>query len=329
VIGGHAQTGVISGTGSGAVKPVGGYAGMLKIGGAGVGRTMFLFAPSPLAELKKALPDATIEFDPGLTPAEAALAARRADLVIAFGIRIEGEGVDGADLSLPWGQDAVIDAVASANPNTIVVLETGNPALMPWRGKVRAIVQAWYPGQAGAQAIAEILTGQVNPSGRLPMTFPESLDQTPRPQLPGLGTAWGTPTTIRYDEGAEVGYRWYAQQGIKPMYPFGHGLGYTLRLRRPRGVRRRHGERHPHGDEHRRTCRRRRAPALSHGRTRWRPDAAPRLRAGRAAAGREPGGHADGRRAPAGPVRHRRGPVADRGGRIRHHPRQVGGRSGP
>jgi len=227
VIGGHTQTGIISGTGSGAVKPVGGYAGMVKIGGTGVGRNMFLFAPSPVAELKKALPHAKIEFDPGLSPAEAALTAKRADLVIAFGIRVEGEGVDSADLSLPWGQDAVIDAVASANPNTIVVLETGNPASMPWRDKVKAIVQAWYPGQAGAQAIAEILTGKVDPSGRLPITFPESLDQTPRPQLPGLGTAWGTPTTIHYDEGAEVGYRWYAKKGIKPMYPFGYGLSYT------------------------------------------------------------------------------------------------------
>jgi len=230
VIGGHAQEGIIAGTGSGAVKPVGGYAGVVKIGGAGVmgaGRNMHLFAPSPLAELEKAFPDATIDFDPGYTPAEAALTARRADIVVAFGIRVEGEGFDNVDLSLPWGQDAVIDAVASANPNTIVVLETGNPASMPWRNKVKAILQAWYPGQAGARAIAEILAGKVNPSGRLPITFPESLEQTPRPELAGLGTPWGTPTTVRYDEGAEVGYRWYAQKDLKPMYPFGHGLGYT------------------------------------------------------------------------------------------------------
>jgi beta-glucosidase len=72
-----------------------------------------------------------------------------------------------------------------------------------------------------------VLTGSVNPSGRLPITFPESLAQTPRPELPGLGTPWGTPITIRYDEGAEVGYRWYAKKGTKPMYPFGHGLSYT------------------------------------------------------------------------------------------------------
>jgi len=98
---------------------------------------------------------------------------------------------------------------------------------MPWRNNVKAIVQAWFPGQAGARAIADVLTGKVNPSGRLPISFPESLAQTPRPELPGLGTPWGTAVTIRYDEGAEVGYRWYAQKNHKPLYPFGHGLSYT------------------------------------------------------------------------------------------------------
>jgi beta-glucosidase len=230
VIGGYAQQGVISGTGSGAVAPVGGFAGVIKVGGAGVMgnmRNVFLFAPSPLEELKKALPDAQIDFDPGYTPAEAALTAKRNDVVIVFAIRVEGEGFDSADLSLPWGQDAVIDAVATANPNTIVVLQTGNPAAMPWRNKIKAILEAWYPGQAGAQAIADVLTGKVNPSGRLPITFPESLAQHPRPDLPGLGTPWGTPVTIEYNEGAEIGYRWFAKKNLRPMYAFGHGLSYT------------------------------------------------------------------------------------------------------
>src|SRR5215472_127753 len=230
VIGGHAQEGVPSGTGSGAVLPVGGYAAVIKIGGSGVmggARNLFLFPSPPFGELQRLLPQAQLEFDPGLTPAEAVLLARRSDVVIAFGIRVEGEGFDGADLTLPWGQDAVIDAVADANPNTIVVLETGNPVSMPWRDKVKAIVQAWYPGQAGGQAIAEVLTGAVNPSGRLPITFPASLGQTPRPELPGLGTPWGTPVTIEYNEGAEVGYRWFAHTGQTPLYPFGHGLSYT------------------------------------------------------------------------------------------------------
>ena len=88
-----------------------------------------------------------------------------------FAVKVEGEGFDSADLSLPWDQDAVIAAVADANPNTVVVLETGNPVAMPWRDAVEAIVQAWYPGQAGGQAIAEVIAGRVNPSGRLPVTF--------------------------------------------------------------------------------------------------------------------------------------------------------------
>jgi beta-glucosidase len=153
--------------------------------------------------------------------------ARRSDVVIVFAIKIDSEGFDDPDLSLPWGQDAVIDAVAEANPNTIVVLETGNPVVMPWRDKAKAIVEAWYPGQAGGQAIAEVLTGAVNPSGRLPITFPADLDQTPRPELPGLGDPWGTQVTIEYDEGAEVGYRWFATTGAEPLYSFGHGISYT------------------------------------------------------------------------------------------------------
>jgi beta-glucosidase len=231
IIGGYAQRGVPTGTGSGAVLPVGGYAGSMPIGGAhglmGNARSLYLLPSSPLEELKKLVPQAQIDFDGAYTPAESAMLAKRVDVVIAFGIRVEGEAFDLPDLSLPWGQDAVIDAVATANPNTIVVLETGNPVSMPWRDKVKAIVQAWYPGQAGGQAIAEILTGHVNPSGRLPITFPADLAQTPRPTLAGIDTPWGTPTTIRYDEGMEVGYRWYARGNQKPLYYFGHGLSYT------------------------------------------------------------------------------------------------------
>jgi beta-glucosidase len=230
VIGGYAELGVPVGTGSSAVTPPGGYAAQVHIGGPGImgsARNLYLLASSPAQELGRLMPEAQIEFDPGMTAAEAALLARRSDVVVVFAIRVEGEGFDLPDLSLPWGQDAVIDAVASANPNTIVVLETGNPVAMPWRAKVRAIVQAWYPGQAGGQAIAEILTGAVSPSGRLPVSFPADLGQTPRPELPGLGTPWGTPTTIDYDEGAEVGYRWFAQQATAPLYAFGHGLTYT------------------------------------------------------------------------------------------------------
>ena len=230
MIGGHAQVGVPTGTGSSAVTPPGGYAEVIQIGGPGgmgVGRNLYLLPSSPLAELRKLLPKAHIEYDPGMSPAEAVMIARRSDLAIVFGIRLEGEGFDNADLSLPWGQDAVIEAVTAANPNTIVVLETGNPVAMPWRDKVKAIVEAWYPGQAGGQAIAEVLSGAVNPSGRLPLTFPADLSQTPRPELSGMGTPWGTAVTVEYIEGAEVGYRWFAKTGETPLYPFGHGLSYT------------------------------------------------------------------------------------------------------
>jgi beta-glucosidase len=230
VIGGFSRLGVPVGTGSSAVTPPGGFVAEIEIGGPGImgsSRNLYLLPSSPQAELGTLLPGAEIDFDPGMTPAESALLARRCDVAIVFAIRVEGEGFDLPDLSLPWGQDAIIDAVASANPNTIVVLETGNPVAMPWRDEVRAVVEAWYPGQAGGRAIAEVLTGAVNPSGRLPITFPADLAQTPRPELPGLGEPWGTPTTIRYDEGAEVGYRWFAAQGARPLYAFGHGLSYT------------------------------------------------------------------------------------------------------
>ena len=230
VIGGYAQLGVPIGCGSSAVVPPGGYAAVIPIGGPGLTaslRNLYLLPSSPLDALRKQFPHAHIEFDPGLSPGEAVLAARRADLAIVFGIRVEGEGFDSADLSLPWGQDTVIAAVAAANANTVVVLETGNPAAMPWRDSVNAIVQAWYPGQAGGQAIAEVISGEVNPSGRLPITFPVDLAQTPRPELPDLGAPVGTSTTIDYSEGADVGYRWFARTGEDPMFAFGHGLSYT------------------------------------------------------------------------------------------------------
>lgn len=230
VIGGYAHLGVPAGYGSSTVVPHGGYAGVVPISGSGLEaglRNLYLLPSSSLQELRNQLPQAQIEFDPGISPAEAAFAAQLADVAIVFAVRAEGEGYDLADLSLPWGQDEMITAVAAVNPNTVVVLETGNPVSMPWRDAVNAVVQAWYPGQAGARAIAEILTGRVNPSGRLPITFPVDLDQTPRPRLPGVGVSWGTASTIEYSEGADVGYRWYASTGHVPMFAFGHGLSYT------------------------------------------------------------------------------------------------------
>ena len=137
------------------------------------------------------------------------------------------EGFDIPNITLPYGQDELIARVAKANPNTIVVLETGNPVAMPWLDNVKAVIAAWYPGQKGAQAIAEIISGKVNPSGRLPIAFPKQAADSPRPELPGLGARQWTPTTITYPEGADAGYRWYARNGITPLFPFGYGLSFT------------------------------------------------------------------------------------------------------
>lgn len=230
VIGEKAQVGVLSGGGSSQGLPPKGWAASDPIGGAGqMGswRIARWFAGAPTDAIAAAAPGAKIEFDPGLYPQAAAAAAARADVAIVFVNKYEVEGFDSPDLALPRGQDAIVAAVAKANPNTIVVLETGNPVAMPWRDEVKAIVAAWYPGQEGAQAIAEVLTGKVNPSGRLPITFPQSVEQLPRTTIPSFGTPENTPVSVAMSEGADVGYRWFARRGLAPMYAFGHGLSYT------------------------------------------------------------------------------------------------------
>jgi beta-glucosidase len=229
VIGGQANVGVLSGGGSALVTPPGGFALSIPYGG-GHGlehlRVARYLPSSPLDELRKALPNARIAYDPGLNGRDAARQARDAEVAIVFVSRLELEGFDSADLSLPLGQDDLIYAVAAANPNTIVVLETGNPVAMPWLDKVKGLVAAWYPGQEGGRAIAEILSGAVNPSGRTPITFPASEAQLPRPEIPSYGTEVER-VDVRLDEGADVGYRWFARKGLKPLFAFGHGLSYT------------------------------------------------------------------------------------------------------
>jgi beta-glucosidase len=230
VIGGYGHLGTLVGGGGSSLMLPKGTVMDVQMGGEGglaVIRNTKLIGPSPVDALKKAWPEATVIFDPGEYPAQAAALAKRADIVILLGIRFESEGYDAPDMSLPNGQDALFDAVLSANPNSIVVLQTGNPVAMPWRDKAKAIMQAWYQGQNGATAITEILTGAVNPSGRLPLTWFASVEQTPHPVLTGFESAPGTPLTIDYKEGAEVGYRWLAKTGETPIYPFGHGLTYT------------------------------------------------------------------------------------------------------
>ena len=114
---------------------------------------------------------------------------------------------------------------AAANPRTVVVLETGGPVAMPWLDRVGGVLEAWYPGALGGEAIARVLFGEASPSGRLPITFPAGEDQLPHPQLPGAGAPEGF--TVDYPEGSDVGYRWYAKTARKPLFPFGHGLSYT------------------------------------------------------------------------------------------------------
>ncbi len=244
VIGGQADVGVVSGGGSSQVTTGGGHAAVLHVGGEGAMMAMAVEAyhpSSPFRALRARARAAGGEarFVNGRYPSEAAAAARDADVAIVFAIQWMTEGADAPDLSLPLGQDALIAAVAAANPNTVVVLETGGPILMPWLGDVGAVLEAWYPGGRGGEAIAALLVGDANPSGRLPITFPASLDQLPRPELPGLGGRWRGPAgpridvtqlpgfDVRHDEGSDVGYRWFARQGHTPLFPFGHGLSYT------------------------------------------------------------------------------------------------------
>ncbi len=218
VIGGHADMGVISGGGSSQVYPEGDNAvpGIAPTSWPG---PVVYYPSSPLDELRRLLPWATVTFSDGADHEEAVRAAAAADIAVVFATQWATESID-VPLRLDGEQDALIDAVALANRRTAVVLETGGPVLMPWAARVPAIIEAWYPGRMGGAAIARVLTGAVNPSGHLPATFPASLDQMPYPGEPRSGE-------FAYPEGAAVGYRWFDAQGHAPLYAFGHGLSYT------------------------------------------------------------------------------------------------------
>lgn len=238
VIGGFADRGVIAGGGgSSQVMPYGGSFRDTR-GREGVAAllTPVYGLDSPLKALQARRPDADIQFDDGSDPARAAELARTADVAIVFATRPEEEGLDAENLLFPHGQDDLIAAVAAANPRTVAVLETGNPTAMPWLSRTAAVLQAWYPGQRGGQAIARLLTGDVAPSGRLPMTFPASVQQLPRPEIPGFDPAMRTPLglgkpvepfNLDINEGSDVGYRWFERTQAKPMFAFGYGLTYT------------------------------------------------------------------------------------------------------
>lgn len=243
VIGGKADLGVPSGGGSSQVVPVGEFRFVEKLdkGPAAIFARRAWGGSVPLEALRGALGGVQVTYLDGSNPQEAAAAAKAADVAIVFATKFSTEAEDQPDLSLDGAQDTLIDTVAGANPRTVVVLETGNPVAMPWLGKVPAVLSAWYAGQRGGEAIAEIIAGKINPSGRLPVTFPVSVAQLPNPVLPGSDLpppskeekiTYGVntnspPFSITYPEGSDAGYRWFDKMGHKPLFAFGHGLSYT------------------------------------------------------------------------------------------------------
>jgi beta-glucosidase len=232
IIGPHADYGMISGGGSAQVDPPGSAAPKWK--------DHIWFPTSPLKAVAALAPGASVQFDSGENPASAADLAKKSDVAIVFAYQWTSEDFDLPSLSLPENQDALIDQVAAANPRTIVVLETGSAVTMPWADKVGGILEAWFAGSKGADAVANILFGAVNPSAKLPMTFPRSEADLPHPQLitpPAHAPATASGEVkdgeakpifeVKYDEGLKVGYKWYDAEKKKPLFPFGYGLSYT------------------------------------------------------------------------------------------------------
>ncbi len=245
VVGAHADVAVGTGGGSGDVlKPVTGYiagCGGLAFGthaGCDWWKSPWVKPDVPIVKaIQEMAPGAQVNFAGNrdeLEPfraysnqeiAEAAALAARSDVAIVVVDQPAGEDFgDLTSLSLanPSNQNALVEAVAAANPHTIVVVESGNPVLMPWKNKVAAILEAWYPGEGGGRAIANVLFGKVNPSGKLPVTFPEHNEDIP---------TWGRDGIMAkdpvYTEKLNIGYRWYDAKSIKPMFEFGFGLSYT------------------------------------------------------------------------------------------------------
>jgi len=242
VIGAHADVGMISGGGSAQVDPIGGNAILPPGKGATRWQEQIWFPTSPLKSIQARAPHATVTYNSGTDPAAAAAAAKGADVAIVFAYEWESEGMDLKNLSLPEKQDELIAAVAAANPHTVVVLETGSPVTMPWADGAAAILEAWFAGSDGANALGNVLFGTVNPSGKLPNTFPKSEADLPHPTLtrPPLSSqqfsgpvspldrAKGLPPfEVAYDEGLKVGYKWFDAEKKPVLFPFGYGLSYT------------------------------------------------------------------------------------------------------
>jgi beta-glucosidase len=232
VIGSHANAWVLSGGGSAQVDPVGG-------GIAGpqpcppCWATVTWVPSSPMQAIQALAPNAHVQYADGSDADAAANLAASAQVAIVFVNNWGSEGMDQTTLGLtdyadttPIDQDALVSAVAAANPHTIVVIESGGPVLMPWLSQVSAVLEAWFPGQNGGPAIANLFFGVVNPSGKLPITFPASDAQLPRPVIPQPPDDV-TPFNVNYTESYNVGYKWFDSQGLTPLFPFGFGLSYT------------------------------------------------------------------------------------------------------
>jgi beta-glucosidase len=226
VIGGHADKGVLAGGGSSLVYPRGGDAVPGLEPTSWPGPKMY-YPSSPLDNIKAQAPNATVTYVDGSNPSAAAAAARNADVALVFVTQWAGESFD-VPIALQDGQDALVSAVAAANPKTVVVAETGGPVLMPWADQVGGIMEAWFPGTSGGAAIANVLFGKVNPSGHLPATFPKAESDLVRPgDIDPNGKTENDAVTVNYTEGATVGYKWYDKHHLTPQFAFGHGLSYT------------------------------------------------------------------------------------------------------
>jgi beta-glucosidase len=210
---------------------IGSDADGFKTGGGSADVTPFSFVTPRDAITRRAGAGVHVAYDPGTNADDAAAVAKSASVVLLFASDYESEGSDKSCMTLDCGnnqrpnQDELIEKVVAANPNTVVVLETGAPVLTPWRDRLRGLLEAWYPGADGGDAIARVLFGDVDPGGRLPATFPQREADIPTAGDPEKYP--GTNETVRYKEGLDVGYRWYDAKGIEPAYPFGFGLSYT------------------------------------------------------------------------------------------------------
>jgi beta-glucosidase len=212
------------------IAVIGSDASKFKTGGGSGAVTPFNFQTPLAAITKRAGPGVKVSYSDGKDAGAAAAAAKASDVAIVFAGDYQSEGSDKYCLTLECptyngDQDGLIDKVAAANRNTIVVLESGGPVLTPWRGRIKALVEAWYPGQQGGPAIARVLFGDVDPGGRLPVTFPKQEADLPTAGDPEKYP--GVAETVTYKEGIFVGYRWYDQRKLTPAYAFGAGMSYT------------------------------------------------------------------------------------------------------